>query len=86
KAESYSLKYLQTKEKRQVDFALVRDKKVEQMIEVKYADASIDPSLWHFYEKYRLPAVQIVKELKTEKVEKGIEILRAEKFLKNLEL
>ncbi|HEX2579728.1 MAG TPA: ATP-binding protein [Rhabdochlamydiaceae bacterium] len=86
KAESYSLKYLQTKEKRQVDFALVRDKKIEQMIEVKYADASINPSLWHFYDKYHLPAVQIVKELKTEKVEKGIEILRADNFLKKLEL
>jgi len=39
-----------------------------------------------FYEKCHFPAVQIVKELKTEKVEKGIKILRADNFLKKLEL
>lgn len=86
KAEAYSLKYLQTKEKRQVDFALVLDKQIHQLIEVKYADGSIDPSLWHFYEKYHLPAVQVVKELKNEKVEKGIEMIQGLNFLRNLEL
>jgi predicted AAA+ superfamily ATPase len=86
KAQNYNLKYLQTKEKRQVDFALVQDKKVEQMIEVKYSDSSIDSSLWHFYEKYHHPAVQVVKELKSEKVEKGIEIVSGLNFLKSLDL
>ena len=86
KAESYDLKYLHTKEKHEVDFALVRDKKIERMIEVKYADHSINPSLRYFHDKYRIPAIQVVKELKREKVEHGIEIVHGLNFLQSLEL
>jgi hypothetical protein len=85
-AENYSLKYLQTKEKHEVDFALVQDNSIEKMIEVKNADDSVGTGLRYFKEKYNHPAVQIVKELKREKVEKGIEIIQASRFLKNLDL
>jgi predicted AAA+ superfamily ATPase len=85
-AKNYSLKYLRTKEGHEVDFALVHDKKIEKMIEVKHADHTLNPGLCYFHEKYCIPAVQVVKELKQQKVEKGIEIVQGLNFLKTLEL
>jgi hypothetical protein len=85
-AQNYSLKYLHTKERQEVDFALVRDNRVEQMIEVKYSDHSINPGLRYFYEKYKLPSCQIVKELKHEKLDNEIQVIHALKFLQNLYL
>ena len=56
------------------------------MIEVKYSDSAISPALLYFHDKYQIPGVQIVKELKRERIDKGIEVLLASNFLKNLEL
>lgn len=84
--EDYALKYLQTKEKHEVDFALVHDNQVEKMIEVKITDHSIGKGISYFREKYQLPSVQVVKELKREKVEKGIEVMSALHFLQTLYL
>jgi predicted AAA+ superfamily ATPase len=83
-AKNYALHYLHTKEKQEVDFILVQDNKPEQMIEAKYADASLAPSLLHFHEKYKIPAIQLVKELKRERVDQGVEILDATKYLRSL--
>lgn len=85
-AESYSLNYLHTKEKHEVDFVLTFNNQVEKMIEVKYADSSINQSLRYFSEKYNYPAIQVVKELKRERYEKHIEILSGNNFLKSLYL
>lgn len=85
-AEDYSLHYLQTKERHEVDFALVHDGKVEKMIEVKTTNHSINHGLRYFHEKYHIPALQVVKELKREKIEGGIEIIKGLNFLKSLEL
>lgn len=83
-AENYALKYLQTKERHEVDFALVRDGKVEKMIEVKLANHTIDEGLRYFHNKYQLPGIQLVKELKREKVDQQIEILDGNQFLSSL--
>ena len=85
-AKNMSLNYLQTKERQEVDFVLVKDKTVEKMIEVKHADNTIHPGLKYFHEKYRYPAVQIVQNLKQERVDSGIEVIRGVNFLKSLEL
>ena len=86
KGENHSLHYLHTKERQEVDFALVHDRKIEKIIEAKYGDRSLSAPLLYFHEKYKLPAVQIVKELRLERVEKGIKILKASSFLKSLDL
>ncbi len=86
RAENYSLKYLQTKERQEVDFALVLDKKIEKIIEVKYADSQIHPGLKYFHEKYRIPAIQVVKELKQEFIDDEIEVIQGLNFLKTLYL
>ena len=85
-AQNYTLKYLHTKEGHEVDFALVRDQQIEQIIEVKHADRSVHPSLRYFHEKYHLPAFQVIKDLKQERLEGKISIVQGEKFLKNLYL
>ena len=83
-AKNYTLNYLRTKEGHEVDFVLTLDNKIEKMIEVKHADGTPSSSLRYFQEKYRLPAVQVVKELRLEKMEEGIEVVRGEPFLRGL--
>ena len=85
-AENYSLHYLQTKERQEVDFALTKDHHIESMIEAKFANHTIGRGMLYFFKKYQFPSYQIVKELKREKIENGIKIVKADNFLKNLEL
>jgi predicted AAA+ superfamily ATPase len=85
-AQGYSLKYMQTKEKHEVDFALVNDNKIEQIIEVKRSDDVVGYGLKYFTQKYNFPGCQVVKDLKKERVENGIEIVRGVNFLKGLSL
>ena len=80
----YSLKYLRTKDKHEIDFALVHDDKLETMIEVKHSDSNLNKTLLAFHEKYHIPAIQVVKDLHQEKTVKGIDIRRAEAFLSEL--
>ncbi|MCP5505689.1 MAG: ATP-binding protein [Chlamydiales bacterium] len=84
--EPYSLRYLRTKERHEVDFALVNDEAIEKMIEVKHRDHSVSSGLRYFHEKYQIPAIQLVKELKNERLDKGIEIQKGIHFLKTLDL
>jgi uncharacterized protein len=85
-AQNYTLKYLHTKERQEVDFALVNEDLIEKIIEVKNKDHSISQPLLYFHEKYQLPALQIVKNLRHEKIEKGIEIAQGLKYLESLDL
>ncbi|MFN3235156.1 MAG: DUF4143 domain-containing protein [Gammaproteobacteria bacterium] len=84
RAENYSLNYLRTKEKKEVDFALAKDDVVEQLIEVKLKASEVDKSLYYFHQKYHLPAVQILKECRQERKVGAITIMRAEGCLKEL--
>lgn len=84
--ENAALRYLQTKERHEVDFALVIEDQIEKMIEVKHSNTQVGTGLRYFKQKYQLPAAQLVKELKREKVEDGVEILKGEHFLERLEL
>lgn len=86
RGEEYRLRYLRTKEKQEVDFALVHNQQVEKMIEVKHASDEVGPGLLYFQKKYDLPAILVVKELKQEKIVKGIEVVKGLNFLKGLDL
>jgi predicted AAA+ superfamily ATPase len=85
-AEEYSLHYLQTKERHEVDFALVKEKKVEQLIEAKVSNHHYGKGILYFSNKYQFEAVQVTKELKKERRQNGITILSADRYLKDLEL
>lgn len=83
-AQEYALHYLRTKDKEEVDFALVKDGNIEQMIEVKTTNQEISKSLYSFHEKYNFPAVQIVKELRNERMVGNIKIMKIDNFLSEL--
>lgn len=85
-AENFVLHYLQTKERREVDFAIACDKKIKTILEAKVSDSAVHPALFYFHEKYGLPAIQIVKDLKKERVDRGIEVVQASRLLKSLYL
>ncbi|MFA5262439.1 MAG: ATP-binding protein [Opitutaceae bacterium] len=66
----FSLHYLRTKQKQEVDFLVVRDGKPWMLVEVKYADRSLSPSLRIFHEKLKTAhAFQVVVDLPFEAVD-----------------
>lgn len=83
-AKKYSLHYMRTKEAHEVDFAIAIDNNVEQIIEVKTSDAKISRSLLYFHNKYKYPAVQLVKNLRNQYQQQNIQVLNLEQFLSNL--
>ncbi|MGD9152186.1 MAG: ATP-binding protein [Gammaproteobacteria bacterium] len=83
-AEHYALHYLRTKDGREVDFALVKDGQIAQLIEAKLTNNSLSKDLYFFVKKYNLPAVQLVKNLKNACVKEGVEIKHARKYLCDL--
>ncbi len=85
-AENYSVHFLRTKERHEVDFALVKDHQIEKIIETKFTNHSLGKGVRYFSNKYQFPAYQIVKDLKREQKEKDIEIIKAIDFLKDLDL
>jgi predicted AAA+ superfamily ATPase len=62
--ERNELRYIRDKDKREVDFVIIRAGKIDELIEVKYADTQISDSLRH-YTKILQPrtAIQIVAKL-----------------------
>lgn len=86
KAEEYTLNYLRTKDGLEVDFAIVKQNAIESMIEVKLSDQNISKPLRKFHTQYGHSAIQLVKSLSNEYQDKGIRVLKAEKFLANLDL
>jgi predicted AAA+ superfamily ATPase len=71
-----SLCYLRDRDDREVDFVLVRNKKVDELIEVKYSDERPSSSLKYYAELLKpRRAVQIVYSVERSKFEQGIEIM-----------
>lgn len=83
-AKAYDLNYLRTKDQDEVDFALVCDHTIIQMIEVKTSDPSINKSLFKFHQKYQFPATQIVKYLKHPSHREGIVLQSVQTYLESL--
>jgi predicted AAA+ superfamily ATPase len=80
-----ALHYLRTKEGKEVDFCIAKDDTIEYLLEAKYANQNIAPALKYFSEKYKLNAIQLVKETKREyKVNERIIFRDARDFLGEL--
>ena len=61
----YELRYIRDKEGREVDFVIVKDGKIEELIEAKYSDETISRSLVYYAERLKPPkATQIVANLR----------------------
>ena len=84
--EEYALHYIRTKDKEEVDFAIIKDKKIQLLIEAKNSDDVLSKTLKKFHEKYQLPAMQVVKLLRQTKQIDKIKICPAHLFLQELDL
>jgi len=83
----YSLGFLKTKEKKEVDFALADSQNnLIEIIESKVSDESTSKTLEYFLGKYKVLGTQVVYNLNIERISKnGAQIRKAEKYLENLE-
>lgn len=79
----YELRYVRDKEGREVDFVIVKDDKVIELVEAKYSDTAISTSLQYYAEKLKPDRVtQIVAQIKRPyqqgqiKVQSPLEALR----------
>lgn len=60
----FELRYLRDKQKREVDFLVVRDRQPWLLVEVKMSDTNLSPSLAHFQAQTKAPyAFQVVMNL-----------------------
>lgn len=61
----YELRYLRDKEGREVDFVILKENHIDELVEVKWADENISKSLLYYAEKLRpRKATQVVARLK----------------------
>lgn len=74
------LRYLRTKEGKEVDFVIVHEDEPTLMIEAKLSDRRPSPSLAYFQERYRIPGIQLVEDIRLERHD-GIPVLRAHDWL-----
>ncbi len=82
KAELY---FLRDVDKREVDFLVTIGGKPWFAVEAKLNDTSLSPHLMYFKERLPIPFVyQVVKKSGVDKIEKGVRILSAGKFLSGL--
>jgi predicted AAA+ superfamily ATPase len=78
------LRYVRTKDGKEVDFAVVENDEISNLVEVKLSESQPDKNLQYFTEKYGVQGTQIVKELKREKSLRKINIVLAESYLTQL--
>ena len=83
-AEDLSLNYIRTKDGMEIDFAIINQNEIEQIIEVKLSNSDISKPLKYFHEKYSYPAVQILKNIRHEYINKDIKVLDMNKYLSKL--
>ncbi|MCK5878459.1 MAG: ATP-binding protein [Holophagae bacterium] len=80
----YEVRYLRTKEHREIDFCLVMENDILFALECKLKDPNISKHLLYLTEKYGIKGIQLVKDLKRERQIGNIEVRRALPFLKEL--
>ena len=74
--ERCELRYIRDKEKREVDFVIIRDHKVEELIEVKFSDCSVSTSLLHYAQVFKpRRAIRIVANLDRSFARCGVEVM-----------
>lgn len=82
--ENLELKFLRTKDGREVDFCICRNQQIELAIESKCNRSGLSEGLVYFCENYNFSGVQVVKDLKREKSVGKINVRIAENFLREL--
>ena len=80
------LNYLRTKEKKEVDFVLAVEGQPITLVETKLSSSTVSPALKYFHRKYGFPAIQIVKNLRQERISDSIQLRKGVNFLTSLKL
>ncbi len=86
KGDNLSVRYLRTRDGKEVDFALCKEDRIVTLIEVKLTDNKPSPSLLYFH--HRIPdvtPVQLVQNLRQEENIAGVSIVSAGGYLSQLE-
>ena len=78
------LMYLRTKDQKEIDFCRVLNGDIFDAIEVKLSDDKIAKGIKFFKNRYPFHFKQIVKNLRVERVDEGVELRRGFDFLQNL--
>lgn len=79
------LNYLRDVDKREVDFLVVIGGKPWFAVEVKLNDTTPSPHLTYYSERLKIPYLyQVVKKDSVDKLEKGVRVISAGKFLSSL--
>jgi len=79
--------YVRTKEDREVDFALIIDDELQELIEVKTSDTTAAASLQYYHKRLNVPVTQVVKDMRHAELSSNeVRIVRAQEFLKHLAL
>jgi len=74
----YELRYIRDKEKREVDFAILKDGKLEEIIEAKWADDQISPHLSYYTKKLNPSKItQVVGQIKNPYTKDNINVISA---------
>ena len=79
------LRYLRTKEGREVDFCVTRDDSPVLMAEVKLSDPEPDRSLRWFHTTFGIPAVQLVHDLRQDEDHNDIAVRRLNPWLEEID-
>ncbi len=83
--EDVALHYIRTRDGREIDFAVARKGKVDQLLEVKLSDDSLSPGLRHIRAMFpKVSAVQLVHNLRREQSIAGVDIVHAARWLSEL--
>lgn len=84
-ADGLELKYLRTKDGKEVDFCIVnKGNEIVEMIEAKVSDDKISEGLKYFSFRHPVRKIQLIKNLKRERGIDDFEVLEAGDYLKKL--
>ena len=87
KGVNTTLSYLRTRDNKEVDFALVTDDTLQEIIEVKTSDTTPSKTLIYFGERQNVPMTQVVKNMsRPELLTDGVRIVRMKEYLEGLAL
>jgi predicted AAA+ superfamily ATPase len=82
----YELRYIRDREKREVDFVILKEGKVQELIEAKWSETAISKHLKYFQKKIQAPKVtQIVGKLKRGFDKDGVEVRSALEYFAEIQ-
>jgi uncharacterized protein len=85
RGQGWELHYIRTKDGAEVDFALSCDGALKELIECKLAQPKIHPALQRFAGEFEgVSAIQVVRDLRTERDHSGVKVSEAAKWLAGL--